>query len=195
MATEIGQEEHAAALQALLPRGPVWQGPVLARVCLGLAAPFSRLRARALALLVDAFPPTALQLLPDWEETVGLPDECTGDTPNLQQRRARVAARLTARGGQSVPYFVDVAAALGFAIEVEEFSPAAAGRLVAGGAVYGEAWASAWRIRAPATTVTSFRAGQSQAGDPLRTWGYGALECSLRRIRPAHTVLIFAYGN
>lgn len=186
-----------ATLLALLPTGPVWprqDGSTLARSCAGVAAIAGRLQARAVGLLVDAFPATALELLPEWEATLGLPDRCAGAATTLQQRRAQVTARLTAQGGQSVPYLVAQAAALGYAVTVEEFVPARAGLLRAGQPLSGEAWAHTLRIRAPAVTVTRFRAGRSAAGEPLAAWGNAALECALRRLRPAHTVLLFAYG-
>lgn len=187
-----------AALLSLLPTGTVWprrDGSTVARSCAGIAALAGRLQARAGALLIDAFPATAYELLPDWETTLGLPDSCAGPAPTLQQRRAQVTARLTAQGGQSMPYLVAQAAALGYAITVDEFAPARAGQIRAGDPIRGEAWAHALVVRAPATTVTYFRAGQSAAGEPLATWGNGALECSLRRLIPAHTVILFAYGD
>ncbi|EFH09379.1 YmfQ family protein [Pseudoroseomonas cervicalis] len=192
--------DYRAALLALLPRGVIWRrdaGSDQGRVASGLATGVARLHARALAVLADAFPATALELLPDWEETLGLPDQCsTGDgAGSLQQRRAQVVARLTAQGGQSVPYFIGVAAALGYQITIEEFAPARAGSLRAGQPLCGEAWANAWRVRAPQTTVVRFRAGQSQAGDALATWGNASLECTLRQLVPAHTVVLFSYGS
>lgn len=191
-------EDHRAALLALLPTGPVWPrepGSTLATIALGVATLTARLQARAAGLLADAFPATAYELLPEWEASLGLPDSCAGAAPTLQQRRAQVTARLTAQGGQSVPYLVAQAAALGFSITVEEFAPARAGLLRAGQPLHGEAWAHTLRIRAPATTTVRFRAGRSAAGEPLAAWGNAALECSLRRLRPAHTVMTFAYGS
>lgn len=190
--------DYTAALLALLPRGRVWPHdpdatvPTVAR---GLAPTVQRVDAAGEALLLDAFPATATGLLPEWETSLGLPDECSGPAPTLQGRRAQVVARLTALGGQSIPYFTAYAAALGFTITVEEFAPARAGVLRAGDPVYGEAWAHTWRVHAPAETVTYFRAGLSAAGEPLASWGNALLECAFRRLRPAHTVLQFAYGS
>jgi uncharacterized protein YmfQ (DUF2313 family) len=190
--------EYSVALLALLPRGRIWPrdpDATLAAVARGLAPSAQRLDARAVDLLADAFPGTAYELLPEWEASLGLPDPCSGLAPTLQQRRAQVVSRLAASGGQSVPYFVSVAAALGYEITVEEFAPARAGTLRAGGAVYGEAWAHAWRVHAPGVTVTYFSAGGSAAGEPLAAWGNASLECVLTRLRPAHTVVQFAYGS
>ncbi|MFH5923855.1 YmfQ family protein [Roseomonas xinghualingensis] len=192
------EADHLAALQALMPTGPVWPravGTTQETVGRGLVPSITRLCAAARALITDAFPATAYQLLPEWELTLGLPDPCTGRPPTLQQRRAQVVARLAGQGGQSRAYFIGQAALIGYAITIEEFAPARAGGLHAGGSLNGAAWAHAWRVRAPSVTVAPFVAGASAAGEPLAAWGNQALECTLRRLRPAHTTLIFAYGN
>ncbi|MGG5811482.1 YmfQ family protein [Falsiroseomonas sp. CW058] len=193
-----GAADHLAAARALMPTGAVWPrhpGTTQDAVLGGLVAGVARLRARARGLLVDAFPGSALELLADWELTVGLPDPCTGTPDTVQQRRAGVVARVAARGGQSVPYLVGVAAAAGFAVTIEEHAPARAGVATAGSPVGGEAWAHALTVRAPADTVTEAQAGAAVAGEPLRSWGNGPLECALSRLRPAHTVIRFLYGT
>ncbi|WP_424140253.1 YmfQ family protein [Roseomonas chloroacetimidivorans] len=182
--------------QRLMPRGRVWpheEDAVQTRAIAALVPTYERLLARDNNLLTDAFPGTAYELLPEWEASLGLPDPCAGPSPSLQQRRAQVVARLTATGGQSVPYFIEVAAKLGYGISVKEYAPARVGLLRAGDRLYGAAWAHAWAIQAPETTVTPFRAGQSAAGERLRTFGNDVLECQLRSLAPAHTVLLFQY--
>ena len=187
-----------AALQALFPRGPIWSrepGSVISAVCGILVAPYARNSDRAEFLLVDAFPATANELLPEWEATLGLPDPCAGEAPTLQQRQAQVVARLTYSGGARVADIIAFAESLGYAITITQFAPAVAGRLRAGQPALGAAWAFAWQINAPSTTVTSFRAGTSAAGEPLTAFGNAVLECELRRIAPAHTVVIFTYHS
>ncbi len=191
-APDLTAADYAEALSQLLPPGIVWpaRDSGLRRVIDGLAPTVMAVHARAAALLDEAFPPTTLELLPEWEASFGLPDGCTDVATSTTERRNAVVAR----GGQSVPYIIQVAAALGFTVTVEEFTPFTAGGR-AGTPLYGEAWAHTWRIRAPAVTVTTFRAGQSCAGDPLRAWGNEVLECVIGSIRPAHTLVLFAYGE
>ncbi|WP_439598003.1 YmfQ family protein [Falsiroseomonas sp.] len=194
---ELGQAEHLAVLQALMPTGPVWPrhpGTTQEKVLAGLAAGAARLRARARALLTDAFPATAFELLPDWEAALGLPDPCAGPSPGLQERRGQVVARLTARGGQSIPYLVSQAAALGYAITIREFGPSRLGAMRLGGHLQDERWAHAWAVQAPLTTVTPFRLGQSTLGERFAAWGNAVLECEMRVLAPLHTTLIFQYG-
>lgn len=190
--------DYLSAMQALLPRGRAWprhEDAVLTRTLGALAPVYARLHARANVLLADAFPGTSTELLPEWEATLGLPDPCSGPAPTLAARRAQVMARLAAGGGQSAEYFRGIAATLGYRVTVRQFAPARAGKLRAGQPAYGPAWAHAWRVTAPAVTVRRFRAGQGAAGEALATWGNRDLECALRRIAPAHTVLQFSYGG
>jgi uncharacterized protein YmfQ (DUF2313 family) len=195
---ERSAADYLAALKALLPTGAVWPrdaGSSPVRVLQGVATSVARLRARADALLVDAYPSTTYELLPEWEATLGLPDPCAGGSPSLPQRQQQVAAQLTAQGGQSVAYFIGQAKALGFEISITQFAVARIGAARIGEPVNGEAWAHAWRVVAPAQTVTLARIGASGIGDPLASWGNAVLTCALSRLRPAHTVLQIGYGE
>ena len=185
-----------ATLKALLPTGAVWPrepDAALSRILGGPATTFARIYARAQALIVDAFPATTLELLPEWERTLGLPDPCAGAAPTIQQRRAQVVARFAGRGGQSVPYFVAYAANLGYSITITEFAPFRFGMRF-GLPMAGEEWSHVWRVNAPLDTIISFRFGQGRFGERFRTWGNEVLECQLEEIKPAHTILLFSYS-
>ncbi|MES6459323.1 putative phage tail protein, partial [Cutibacterium acnes] len=88
----------------------------------------------------------------------------------------------------------EVARALGYVVTIEEFRPFRVGSRV-GGRLYDEPWHHAWQITAPNTHMTYFRAGQSRVGERLRAWGNQALECRINQLKPAHTVVIFAYRD
>lgn len=159
------------------------------------APTFQRNSARAANLITDAFPSTTVELLTEWEETLGLPDPCAGESPTLAQRRAQVVARLTDNGGASVPYFIAFAAALGYDITITEFAPSRAGIMRAGDAVRGDGWAYVWLISAPGYTPVMFRAGQSEAGEALLTWGNAVLRCEIAARQPAHTIVQFGQSG
>ncbi len=189
--------DYRAQLQALLPQGPAWpreEDATLTKFLAGLAEELARVDARAQVLIEEADPRTTLELLPDWERVAGLPDTCTVQPDTLQERRAALVAKLTALGGASRQYFIDVAAALGFAITITELGPFLAGHSAAGDAAGSEAWRPVWRVNAAEFTITSFAAGISAAGEPLRDWGNEILECVLRRLKPAHTEIEFFYS-
>ncbi|UEC03979.1 YmfQ family protein [Burkholderia vietnamiensis] len=186
------------AIQALLPRGPVWpreQDAVQTRVLAGLAPSYERNTARANYLLVDAFPGTTYELLPEWEETLGLPDPCAGEQPTIAARQAQVVARFAGVGGQSPQYFIDYAARLGFKITITQYTPFRMGQQAMGDPLGSQDWAFAWAINSPYASPISFLMGQSAMGDALETWNNTVLECELNAIKPAHTVLRFIYGS
>ncbi|TCK43975.1 uncharacterized protein YmfQ (DUF2313 family) [Paraburkholderia sp. BL8N3] len=196
-APNLTAADFLAAMQALLPRGRVWprdQSTVQAKVLSGLAPSYERQTARANYLLVDSFPATTYELLPEWEATLGLPDPCAGVAPTIPQRRQQVVARLTAIGGASIPYLVSFAESLGYAVTITQFTQARAGMLRAGQPCCGYDWNFAWKITAPLNTVVRAVAGAMAAGDPLAAWGNEVLECEFRAIMPAHTIPIFAYA-
>jgi len=176
----VSAADYARQLRALLPRGPLWQFEVSStflRVLEGLAETFARLHLRAEDLLKEADPRSTTELLTEWEETVGLPDGCVPEGGSTEQRRAAVVARLTATGGASAAYFEAVAARYGYSVTVENVG------------------LHAWRIStAEMTGIVHAKAGLSRAGDPIRSFGNEQLECLFSRIKPAHTVLTFAYG-
>lgn len=179
-----------------------------------LAEPLARVDARGDALIGETDPRTTAEMLPDWERVVGLPDACSraAGEPTLQERRAAIHQRWTARGGQSRAFFIAVAEALGYAVEIEEYRPFVCGlsrcgeRLWAprafrtglsrcGGRLAGD-WPVRliWTVRVLGPRVTRFRSGASSAGERLMTLSRAEdLECQLRRRAPAHTWLVFDY--
>ncbi len=194
-APAFSAEDFVSAMQALLPSGRAWAREPdsnLFKLLLGLALIYEAQTARDNFLLVDAFPATATELLTEWELTLGLPDPCHGPSPTLEQRRDSVVQKLTALGGQSVPYFIAVAAKLGYTITVTEFAPYDVADDVAA-AIYGTDWAYAWRVNAPSVTTDDFDVA-TEVDEALRSWGNELLECVLSELKPAHTILQFAYA-
>lgn len=189
--------DFQSALQGLMPRGLAWPrdaSAVMTQVMSGLAPTWARHTARDNNLLIDAFPATAVELLPEWEAALGLPDPCAGPAPTIAARQAQVVARFAGSGGQSAAYFIAYAAILGYTITITQFAPARVGQLRAGQPLNGPSWAFAWRINAPLNTVVRAQAGVVRAGEPLASWGNAVLQCELTEIVPAHTIPIFAYS-
>ena len=187
-------EDYADHLNQLLPLGEAWPrdpDSVLGRVLLGLAGVLARAHNRALDLVEEADPRTAVEMLPDWERICGLPDDCGEPPVTLIQRRQTVVSRLTSRGGQSRAYFIAVAAELGFQITITEFSPFRAGDPCES-PVCDEAWIYVWQVNAPSETIVEFAAG-SGANEPLRAWGNQTLECEIGWRKPGHTEVLFTY--
>lgn len=189
--------DYARQKRALLPRGRLWprdDDTLQFAILKGLCLTWDRLTARANNLLVDAFPLTTFELLPEWEETLGLPDPCAGPSPTVEGRRAQVVARFAAEGGQARAYFISFAGALGYTIDIQNFAPFRAGWNRAGDPDYGEAWAYTFAVTGQLNQVQWFRAGIGAAGEPLAYWSNTVLECEMNTVKPAHMVLIFEYS-
>ena len=189
--------DYASALLALGYRGRAWPiepDSVRYKVVFGLVQSYVRSGARAVNLIREASPASTLELLPEWEATLGLPDPCTVANPSTAQRQAAVLAKFVGAGGQSVPYFVSVAAALGYTITVKEFTPFRLGFSRFGDPLLGPGWENVWQVNAPQISVKYFRLGIGVFGDPFWSIDNTELECRLRTIKPAHTILNFVYS-
>lgn len=194
----LSADAYARQLKALMPPGPAWQGEretAIARLLLAVADELARVDGRAEALVREWDPRTALETLPDWERVLGLPNPCVTEAQTVEARRAAVTAKLTKLGGQSRQFFIELAAALGYAITITEFRPFRAEQSAAGDSLTNGDWVHAWQVNAPETTTDSFLAGRSVAGEPLRSWGNEELECVITARKPAHTHVLFAYDD
>ncbi len=189
-------------LQSLIKKLPTGfalgrRGQVLDTVLLAVATLLQDAEASAERLMEEIDPRTANALLPDFERVLG-PDPCGRDRGNLtiEQRQRLAHQRWTARGGQSIPYMVETARKLGVEVTIDEFWPSRAGVLHAGQRLRPEGCQFVWRVNIPGLiTVVKFRAGASHAGHPLGSFQLSSIECELRRIKPAHTHVVFSYGE
>ena len=184
-------------LLRLMPTGLAWSretDAVNAQVIRSLGGSYARLNARANYLLVDAFPATTAELLPEWEATLGLPDPCAGPDQSEPERVMHVVARLTQQNGPSIPGLTAYAATLGYDITIQEFAPSRFGQDF-GMDFGGDDWAHAWQISAPGFSIDQFTFGANDFGDPFATWGNTVLFCEMQRLKPAHTILLFSYGG
>ncbi|KGE77405.1 YmfQ family protein [Halomonas salina] len=192
----LTRDDYHALLQALVPPGQAlprdpdsqWQRLLETR-----AGAFQRLDARGDRLLEEADPRTASDLLSDWERVTGLPDPCVTGEQTLDARRAAVVRVLTGTGGASRAYFEALAASLGYQVTVEDYTAHTVGDDVAT-PLRGLAWRWAWTVRGPENTVSYHRVTDG-VDEPLASWGNERLECVIGRLKPAHTHVLFAYGE
>lgn len=196
------EADHAEVLRQLLPRGAAWDfapGGTFARLLSALAAEFARIDARALDLLDEADPRTALETLVDWERVAGLPDACTGQPDNVGERQIALIEKLTSIAGQRPADFIDLAARIGYEIDILEHRPLRVGARV-GDRAKDEAWAFAWTVIVqpfdgagrPVLSIAHFKVGDP-VGTRVRGFGSLDLECVIARAAPSHTNVIFAY--
>ena len=151
-----------------------------------------RAEASADQLLEQVFADSAARLLTDWERVLGLTPAAGSSTT---ARLAACVAKIRERGGLSIPYFVELADAMGYTIEVFEPGPFMAGVGCAGDDLYIDQAVFCWRVDVMDDGLPryEFEAGLSCAGDPLMDFGVQALETVFEELKPAHTFVYFTY--
>lgn len=168
--------DYTGALQSLMPRGKAWPrdtDAIQTAVLKGLAATFQRTDAAANALLVDTFPATSVDFLPEWESALGVPGPLGTLAGTVAGQQAQVVAALSAVGGASIAYFVGLVLSLGFVATIAEYTSFNVTRPV-GTPIAGDGWASSWTM-----TITG------TSNPPL--------EALIRQYAPAHTEVSFVY--
>jgi uncharacterized protein YmfQ (DUF2313 family) len=192
------QADYAGLLGLAQPRGRLWNagpGSIMAQLRQGASALMAQFSGQLSELTeAESYPPTSVLLLGTWNEAFGLPDPCTPLNPTIEQQQQALAARLAAKGGLSIPSITAIAAALGYTITITEFAVAVADYLHADGLDCDPAWAAVWQVNAPDFTIDYFCADTGRADDPLESWGNTILSCTLQRICPPNTILIFNFG-
>lgn len=92
-------ERAASQLASIIPDGRAWQAKNLAGTNMyalvsACAAEFREIQIQIETLATEFNVRLTNQLLPDWEESCGLPEECLGAMASLQDRRNAVILRL-----------------------------------------------------------------------------------------------------
>lgn len=178
--------DYLAQLTALLPQGPLWprEGQeTLTGLLKALASEFARIDERCDQLMVEAGPETVDEMLGDWERAYGLPDGCVVADPTVPGRRLALHQRVATLGGQSGPYFVGLAALLGYETEVEAFRPSRL-PLTLPAPLMGRPWAFAWRL--------SIYGPAEIGGEEI--YASADLECVVSKLKPAHTAVSFDWA-
>lgn len=193
------------AFAKLHPTGKVWArdpGLPLGEYLRGQASIWAlsvSVKARLL-LDVEAFPDTTTAMLPEWERAVGLPEDCYATAEQtIEGRRALLLRKLTTQGGQSRAYFIGLASDLGYPeARITEWTPFRCGYSGVGNPRWrtgSPLQRNVWRMHVGMSDVTYFRCGRGRVGrDPqARLRRAEALECLVRKWKPAHTDVIFTY--
>lgn len=198
MAVARTAAQYAAQLRALLPPGPAWDPelvPEVNQVISGLSKEFARIDARAFDLLTEMDPNGVSELVPDWERVMQLPDPCLGLNPSFEDRRLSVRQRLVAVGGQTPAFYVDIAIGQGYPdAQVIEYRAPRMGRSRFGSARFGT-WSMQfmWELKLGGRKRLGRRFGASYWGERFGVNPGTAIECSIHRAAPAHTVVHINY--
>lgn len=193
-------EDYKHLLTMLLPPGPAWEeefAPDVHAILEGLAPEFARVDRRANDLLSEMDPATVRELVPDWERVMNLPDPCFGAEPTFADRQKAVRTRLISVGRQDREYFLQIAIDLGYPNpHITEHRAPRFGRAHFGASRFGT-WGAQflWTLHLGARQSAGRRWGISVWGERFGKNPYQGIECVVRRENPAHTVVLFDYGE
>jgi len=199
----------------LLPKGRLWKPsdqPVFSKVLESSAQEPCRVDDRVEQLRIEVDPRTATdaEALDQWEGILGLPDECTPDGLTESERQVQATQKLTNIGGLSKTFYEFIAAQLGFPTTVvTNILPFVAGsragdrltnffnRHFVAGSVAGTplsevGWRYYFEVELPITASSHFVAG-STAGTPIRSFSNPLIECTIKKLKPAHAGVIFSF--
>lgn len=190
--------EYLRLLQSLLPRGRAWnrdEDSILTQFLYGKAEEFSRVDGRSDDLLQERDTRYTSELLPDHETDFGIPDECFSLPTTDRQRRNAIHSKLLTTGRQDKQYFIDLAEALGYTIEITEYEPFWCGLGLAGDECGGYKVLFYWKVSVgyPDIVAGGFAKGFGTGFDSLYSADIEALYCIMRKYKPAHSIVIFDF--
>ena len=153
-----------------------------------------RLHSSSERLLINIFADTCYELLPDWEKVLGVSPDPASSTG---VRVAAVVAKIRAKGGLSKPFFISLAASMGYEIEIEEPTEFMAGWSCAGEELTHEDIVYVWWVNVLNETIPVhyFYAGSNGAGDRLCDFDESGLVALFQELKPAETQVFFTYPN
>lgn len=184
---------HTELLKRSLPPGAYdINAPVISAELGAEGNALDAAQAAAELLLSEADPRTTLHMLPDWERALGLPDPCIGLQPTIGQRRAAVVAKVTQHANLSRAFFIKLAATLGYTITITEFRRHSVISDV-NASITDSNWLFTWRVNAALNNTYAFTV-LSAINESLSGTGNEILECVIRKYKPAHTHVQFAYS-
>lgn len=121
------------------------------------------------------FPKSAGDYIADWEQTYNLTPAAGA---SQEERVQAVEAAMADLGGQSIPYFIRLAALFGVPATIESFREPVVGQLNTGDPIYSGDWPFTWRMNSPLSAFIS-----------------AAMESRITDRRPGNTGVVFGYGK
>lgn len=200
-------------LVKLLPKGRLWapkEQPTFSKLLGATSEELCRVDDRVKQMFLEVDTRTADEALDTWEGVLGIPDECTPESQTPDERRQQATQKLTNVGGLSAEFYETTALNLGFATTVENRVNFVAGRGKAGdpisnyfdehfvaGSTAGTqlakwGWLYYFNVELPATASEHFVAG-SPAGMALREFSNELIECTIKKLKPAHSGVTFTF--
>jgi uncharacterized protein YmfQ (DUF2313 family) len=181
------ETEYRELLQSLLPPGRAWtKDPTsrLKQLLEGMAVEFSRLDSRVDDLFREKDTRYTSELLEQFEEEYAIPEPGEELGATEADRVAVLRAKFLAIGAQHKQYFIDIAAALGYTVTIQEFTPLWAGYAVAGDLIGEQTILFLWLVVIAISSVTE-----------SAEVNISSLISKVSKYKPAHTRVLFEFGG
>jgi len=190
--------DYLRLLQSLLPTGKLWNkdsNSVLTQFLYGEAEEFARVDARSDQLIIEKDTRTTSELLTDHEIDFGIPDDCFSLDTTDRLRRNAIHTKLLKTGRQDKQYFIDIAASLGYTIEITEYTPLWCGLGLAGDECGGWKVFSYWKVSIewPDVEAGPYAKGFGISFDTMYSADIETLYCIIRSLKPGHSTVIFDF--
>lgn len=184
--------------------------PVLAAFVEALSDELARIGLRVQDYFTEIDPRSTNELFEEWKKLVGLPDECTPADITPTELRNQVVQKFTNIGGLTVSFYEAEISKLGTVITVNDLQPFLAGSRAgdalynpwdrnfkagstAGSALRDEGWQFFFKVDLPLTSIEIFEAGDP-CGQPLQLQKNELVECTMQKLKPAHTSIWFVFS-
>lgn len=179
--------DYQKLLQSLMPKGAFWTrdpNSNLANIWLAVAQEYKRIDDRSLDLITERQVQLTTELVTEHEEDYGLPEkgDKLGDT--LADRRSDLYSSMLRVGQQNEEYFEEIAEALGYTIEIEEYQPFWAGYNGVNSGVGNQTILFYWTVLIDATLITE-----------SKDVNINKLMVKIKEVNPAHTTVLFEWYN
>ena len=169
-------------------------GSTLRKILIGLASEWLNFRSKINEVSNEYNPKTTTKLIEEWEEFVGIPDDCIPVASTIEQRRLNVLLKLAGINATTEKQFKNVASILGYNIEVSNGVSTSTFPLTLPFLLISEA-------SAPFTIVITLPSSIQPNGFTL-TFPFtltsqqpAILDCLFNKLKPANTQLFFRYSN
>ena len=169
-------------------------GSTLRKILIGLASEWLNFRSKINEVSNEYNPKTTTKLIEEWEQFVGIPDNCIPVASTIEQRRLNVLLKLAGINATTEKQFKNVASILGYNIEVSNGVSTSTFPLTLPFLLISEA-------SAPFTIVITLPSSIQPNGFAL-TFPFtltsqqpAILDCLFNKLKPANTQLFFRYSN
>lgn len=143
--------------------------------------------------ILQSIVPNNGPLLEDWERVYGTPSPCAQSIGLTRSQRVdAVVAKINEGGTFTKSKAVEIAAAVGYTITVQEHRAREYGKARCGEFYKGVDWNFVWDVITTNNTIFTRKTG-SGYGERYKSWGNAILECVMRPKAQADTLVRFIY--